>query len=90
MHSLVLANTEELHNKIEVMSARIRELEEALRNVHSDGSGLVPHSLLSDAITVNPSDSPESSSSSNFAEQQPQPSNKADADSVIDAFGEAH
>ncbi|KAG1763219.1 hypothetical protein EDD22DRAFT_777289, partial [Suillus occidentalis] len=84
---LVLANTEELHNKIEVMSARIRELEEALRNVHSDGSGLVPHSLLSDAITVNSSDSPESSSSSNFAEQQPQPSNKADADSVIDAFG---
>jgi hypothetical protein len=89
MHSLVLANTEELHNKIEVMSARIRELEEALRNVHSEGSGL-PHPLLSDAITVISSDSPESSSSSNFAERQPQTSNKADADSVIDAFGEAY
>ncbi|KAG2744919.1 hypothetical protein P692DRAFT_20858521, partial [Suillus brevipes Sb2] len=83
---LVLANTEELRNKIEVMSARIRELEEALRNVHSEGS-VLPHSLLSDAITVISSDSPESSSSSNFAERQPQTSNKADADSVIDAFG---
>lgn len=83
---LVLANTEELHNKIEVMSARIRELEEALRTVHPEGS-VLPHPLLSDAITVISSDSPESSSSSNFAERQPQTSNKADADSVIDAFG---
>ncbi|KAG1726155.1 hypothetical protein EDB19DRAFT_1897685 [Suillus lakei] len=83
---LVLANTEELHNKIEVMSARIRELEEGLRQMHSEASDL-PHPLLSDTITVISNDSPESSSSSNFPEQQPQPSNKADADSVIDAFG---
>jgi hypothetical protein len=89
MHSLVLANTEELHNKIEVMSARIRELEEALRNMQSERSDL-PHPLLSDAITVISSDSPESSSSSHYPERQPEPSNKADSDSVIDAFGEAH
>ncbi|KAG2336887.1 hypothetical protein BDR05DRAFT_896174 [Suillus weaverae] len=83
---LVLANTGELHNKIEVMSARIRELEETLRQMHSESSDL-PHPLLSDSITVISNDSPESSSSSNFPEQQPQPSNKVDADSVIDAFG---
>ncbi|KAG1783395.1 hypothetical protein EV702DRAFT_1176541 [Suillus placidus] len=83
---LVLANTGELHNKIEVMSARIRELEETVRQMHSESSDQ-PHPLLSDAITVISNDSPESSSSSNFPEQQPQPSNKVDADSVIDAFG---
>ncbi|KAG2106993.1 uncharacterized protein F5147DRAFT_746108 [Suillus discolor] len=83
---LVLANTEELHSKIEVMSTRIRELEETLRQMHSKASDL-PHPLLSDTDTVISNDSPESSSSSNFPEQQPQPSNKADADSVIDAFG---
>jgi len=89
MHSLVLANTEELHNKIEVMSARIRELEETLRQMQSEASDL-PHPLLSDTITVISNDSPESSSSSSYPEQQPQHSNKADPDSVIDAFGDAH
>ncbi|KAG1825317.1 hypothetical protein EV424DRAFT_1471772 [Suillus variegatus] len=83
---LVLANTEELHSKIEVMSARMRELEETLRQMHSKVSDL-PHPLLSDTDTVISNDSPESSSSSDFPEQQPQASNKADADSVIDAFG---
>lgn len=83
---LVLANTEELHNKIEVMSARIRELEETLRQMQSEASDL-PHPLLSDTITVISNDSPESSSSSSYPEQQPQHSNKADPDSVIDAFG---
>ncbi|KAG2141099.1 fungal-specific transcription factor domain-containing protein [Suillus clintonianus] len=83
---LVLANTEELHSKIEVMSARIRELEEGLRQMQSEVSDL-PHPLLSDSITAISSDSPESSSSSNFPEQQPQPSNQADADSVSKAFG---
>ncbi|KAG2107871.1 hypothetical protein BD769DRAFT_1630572 [Suillus cothurnatus] len=83
---LVLANTEELHNKIEVMSARIRELEETLRQMQSEASDL-PHPLLSDAITVISNDSPESSSSSSYPEQQPQLTNRADPDSVIDAFG---
>ncbi|KAG1831964.1 hypothetical protein DFJ58DRAFT_719530 [Suillus subalutaceus] len=83
---LVLANTEELHNKIEVMSVRIRELEETLRQMHSEASDL-PHPLLSDTITAISNDSPESSSSSDFPERRPQSSNKADADSVIDAFG---
>ncbi|KAG1799032.1 uncharacterized protein HD556DRAFT_1430789 [Suillus plorans] len=83
---LVLANTEELHSKIEVMSARMRELEETLRQMHSKVSDL-PHPLLSDTDTVISNDSPESSSGSDFPEQQPQASNKADADSVIDAFG---
>ncbi|KAG2066960.1 hypothetical protein BDR04DRAFT_1105799 [Suillus decipiens] len=83
---LVLANTEELHGKIEAMSARIRELEEMLRQVHSETSD-APQSLLSDAIPVISNDSPESSSSSNYPEQQSQPSNNADSDSVIDAFG---
>ncbi|KAG2144679.1 uncharacterized protein EDB93DRAFT_1087548, partial [Suillus bovinus] len=83
---LVLTNTEELHNKIEVMSARIRELEETLRQMHSKSSDS-PHPLLSDTTSVLSNDSPGSSSSTNFPEQQPQISNKADADSVIDAFG---
>ncbi|KAG1742635.1 uncharacterized protein EDB91DRAFT_1051663, partial [Suillus paluster] len=83
---LVLANTEELHNKIEVMSARMRELEEALRQMHSEASDL-PHPLLSDSITVISHDSPECNSSSNSPEQHPPPLNTADPDSVIDAFG---
>jgi hypothetical protein len=86
-YRLVLANTGELHNRIEVMSARIRELEEALRQMHSENSDL-PHPLLADSITVISHDSPESPSSSNSPEHTLLPSNKDNPDSVIDAFGE--
>jgi len=84
--SLVLANTEELHNKIEVMSARIRELEEALGQMHSEKSDL-PHPLLADSITVISHDNPESPSSNPPGQPLP-PSNKDNPDSVIDAFGD--
>ena len=87
-HSLVLANTEELHNKIDVMSARIRELEEVLRQIHSETSDLL-HPLLADSVTVISHGSPESSSSINSPEQHLPPSNKVDPDSDIDAFGDA-
>jgi hypothetical protein len=70
------------------MSARIRELEEVLRQMHSEKSDL-PHPLLADSITVISHDSPESPLSSNSPEQPPLLSNKDNPDSVIDAFGEA-
>ncbi|OJA19276.1 hypothetical protein AZE42_04492 [Rhizopogon vesiculosus] len=81
---LILANTEELHNRVEVMSARIRELEDALCQMHSEKSDL-PHPLLADSVLSH--DSPESTSSNNSPEQPPPPSNKDNPDSFIDAFG---
>ena len=43
--SLVLSNTIELHGKIEQLSARIRELEDALAKLHN-GTSDEPHPLL--------------------------------------------
>jgi hypothetical protein len=47
--SLVLANTEELHEKIERLCARIRDLEVALRTLQSHFSDS-PHPLLQEAL----------------------------------------
>ncbi|KAK7063598.1 Zn(2)-C6 fungal-type domain-containing protein [Favolaschia claudopus] len=44
-HRLVLANTEELHDRIEHLVSRIRELEDALRTLHETVSD-EPHPLL--------------------------------------------
>jgi len=86
--SLTITVLKLVHNKIEVMSARIREIEEVLRQIHSETSDLL-HPLLADSITVISHGSPESSSSINSPEQRLPPSNKVDPDSVIDAFGDA-
>lgn len=83
--SLVLANTEELHNRIEVMSTRIRELEEALKQVHGE-QHKQPHPLLADTITVITQDRVEESSNSGHYEGYASRS-KTDTDTVIDAFG---
>lgn len=69
------------------MSARIRELEEVLRQMHSEKSDL-PHPLLADSVTVISHDSPESTSSSNSPEQPLPLTNKDNPDSIIDAFGD--
>jgi hypothetical protein len=45
VHSLVLSNTTELHAKIEQLSNRIRELEDALAKLHT-GTSDEPHPLL--------------------------------------------
>ncbi|TFK66191.1 hypothetical protein BDN72DRAFT_961949 [Pluteus cervinus] len=45
-HRLVLAGTEELHDKIDDLSSRIRELEEALQTMHAKDCD-APHPLLS-------------------------------------------
>ncbi|KIJ66602.1 hypothetical protein HYDPIDRAFT_26938 [Hydnomerulius pinastri MD-312] len=83
---LVLANTEELHNRIEVMSTRIRELEDALRQMHSEASSQ-PHPLLTDSITVIPQDRPEETSPGSSNLEGPSTTVLAEADAVIDAFG---
>lgn len=45
MNRFILANTEQLHDKIKVMSERIRKLEDALKTDHSQLSS-VEHPLL--------------------------------------------
>jgi hypothetical protein len=45
LHSLVLSNTTELHAKIEQLSNRIHELEDALAKLHN-GTSDEPHPLL--------------------------------------------
>ncbi|KAH7885722.1 hypothetical protein F5I97DRAFT_1144146 [Phlebopus sp. FC_14] len=83
-YSLVLADTEELHNKIEVMSARIRELEEALQQTHSQKFD-PQHSLLAGTIAdVSPGRAEEGPGPSD--EPYP-PASRTEADAIIDAFG---
>jgi hypothetical protein len=72
---LILTNTAELHNKIESMSARIRELEEALAK-KSDG----PHPLLSGTVSLASQSSMEKTSTRVGASEP-------ETDPFIDAFG---
>jgi len=65
---LVLANTEELHDQIDTMNTRIRQLERALRDLQSSVS-TEPHRLLrSDLALPSPS-----MSSSTLSSQGPPP-----------------
>lgn len=52
LHSrFVLASTQELHEKIALLSSRIRELEDGLRTSHaSNTNGTDPHPLLTDEL----------------------------------------
>ncbi|KAH7926867.1 hypothetical protein BV22DRAFT_1062124 [Leucogyrophana mollusca] len=87
---LVLANTEELHNKIEVMSARIRELEDALAVVHAEVSDH-PHPLLSPTIAdlhhSKDSASPGTQGQASSSSLSLVTVDENVADSVLDAFG---
>ncbi|EIW87438.1 hypothetical protein CONPUDRAFT_45173, partial [Coniophora puteana RWD-64-598 SS2] len=93
---MVLANTEELHNQIEIMSTRIRELEDALTILQSEVSDK-PHDLLKDTINDLLRESPLST-----AAEPPAPGGGSSGDSsgaaetangepkedaMIDAFG---
>ncbi|KAF7790260.1 hypothetical protein EIP86_001212 [Pleurotus ostreatoroseus] len=42
----VLANTEVLHEKISVLSTRVRQLEDALAGLYAEGGAQEPHPLL--------------------------------------------
>ncbi|KAH7911612.1 hypothetical protein BJ138DRAFT_1135262 [Hygrophoropsis aurantiaca] len=88
---LVLANTQELHNKIEVMGTRIRDLEEALASAHAEVYD-IPHPLLSESIS---DIHREKGSASPQTQAQVQNSGSSpsvidgdnDPEGVIDAFG---
>jgi Mg2+ and Co2+ transporter CorA len=45
----VLANTEALHDKINQLATRVRQLEDALQESHENNSH-IPHPLLSDEL----------------------------------------
>ena len=79
--SLILANTAELHNKIESMSARIRELEGALAKKPDD-----PYPLLSGTVSL-ASRSSVGKASSNSTRVAASSSNEPETDPFIDAFG---
>lgn len=95
---LVLANTEELHGKIDDLTSRNRELEKALRALQANITS-EPHPLLqSDTIRVplqpdsSPSQSASSSSKSPTASSAPAPPESMDVDEEgehlkLDAFG---
>jgi len=78
--SLVLASTVELHDKIELMSARIRELEGALAKKSDDR----PPSLSGTVSLTSQSGSEKASSHSTRLEAS---SSEPETDLFIDAFG---
>jgi hypothetical protein len=91
---MVLANTEELHEKIERLCSRVRDLEDALRILQSTVSDEI-HPLLTDnllqlkAPTIGPSRQesiPQSTSAPSTA-LTPRLEKNADEDTFIDAFG---
>lgn len=87
---LILANTEELHDRIDTLCARIRELEDALRTLQASVS-TSPHPLLRNDLfsarsPQQPTDSPvppSTSSATSPAVDAPH----AEEESMIDAFG---
>ncbi|KAJ7083350.1 fungal-specific transcription factor domain-containing protein [Mycena belliarum] len=94
---LVLANTEELHNRIEHLCGRIRDLEEALRTLQESVSDQ-PHPLLRTDLlhmkAVPPSSPPEeaspasSGSSTLVSDDVPDPSQaRTEEENFVDAFG---
>ena len=94
---MVLANTEELHEKIERLCARVRELEHALRTLQSTVSEQT-HPLLREELVKAPitglttsgrNDSPPQPTSSGIA-HIPRVDRVGEEDSLIDAFGIAN
>ncbi|KAJ7053870.1 fungal-specific transcription factor domain-containing protein [Mycena amicta] len=100
-HRLVLANTEELHDRIVTLTSRIRELEDGLRSLNESCTDL-PHPLLSaQLLQIKHTPSPHSrENTSQFPDNTASGSSSAsppsDADSsqgrtgeenLIDAFG---
>ena len=93
---MVLANTEELHEKIDRLCSRVRELEDALRTLQSTVSDQ-SHPLLREDLlnikaptatlsTAGRNDSPPQATSSSIT-LVPRLERIADEDSLIDAFG---
>ncbi|KAF7347219.1 Zn(2)-C6 fungal-type domain-containing protein [Mycena venus] len=100
---LVLANTEELHNRIEHLCSRIRDLEDALRTLQETVSDR-PHPLLrtdllhikaipypmqpaSEGTSSSSSDSRNSASSTLASDEIPDPAQRTEEENFIDAFG---
>ncbi|KAJ6617446.1 fungal-specific transcription factor domain-containing protein [Mycena sp. CBHHK59/15] len=97
---LFLANTEELHDRIDYLCARIRDLEDALRTLQETVSDR-PHSLLRDNLlqiktTNRPAQDRSSTSSSSSqpststlaSDEIPDPLHgRSDEESIVDAFG---
>jgi len=90
---MVLANTEELHEKIEHLHSRVRELEDALRKLQSSVSEQ-PHPLLrEDLLNTKAPTSGSSTAKRNNSSPQAGPSKhpthegSGDDDNLIDAFG---
>ncbi|KAJ7207535.1 fungal-specific transcription factor domain-containing protein, partial [Mycena pura] len=96
--SLVLANTEELHERIEHLCSRIRELEDALRTLQVSVSN-EPHPLLrTDLLQLKSfparparngisSSSPESNNSSSTPVSDDVPQPRTEEENFVDAFG---
>jgi hypothetical protein len=76
---LILANTEQLHQKLEIMSSRIRALEDALQNLHAKISRQI-HPLLTPELLMI-----KSTFGLTDGEQIPKPSQDEPASSTRDA-----
>lgn len=51
-HRFVLANTEVLHEKINVLASRVRQLEDALQDAHAGSGAAEPHPLLTEELLL--------------------------------------
>lgn len=92
---MVLANTEELHDKIDNLRSRVRDLEDGLRSLHSTVSDQ-PHPLLrNDLLNIKTSTISSNAAGRNGSPFQATSSSathtsrleKLEDDSLIDAFG---
>ncbi|ESK84405.1 hypothetical protein Moror_11062 [Moniliophthora roreri MCA 2997] len=91
---LVLANTEELHERIERLCERVRELEDALRNAIGPGEDhvLLRDELLGLKMPLTSTGASSSSSSPNAAASSSSPTDASQTqdsgeDTLIDSFG---
>ena len=83
MNRMVLANTEELHERIETLCIRIRLLEDALRTLQASVS-THPHPLLSNGLLLPPLPS----DTRPVGESSPQqPLDIDEEETLLDAFG---
>ena len=82
LFSFILADTQELHDEIDRLHTRIRELEQALAIMQAQTSQ-EPHPLLGQGFTITTTHRPSTTSKL----REPESHDESDEDKLIDTFG---